>query len=974
MISEDDTNAAALNERFQRITQTDCFDQWRILMDEQTLGMNTDILRIVPAPNKPTNTDMKWQEEYLRVTVEWDELNREKEDTVAEFDIVACTAGDGCISMRRMLFIAKILQDHCLRPLIYNVSAESHVMIDNVIYLDLFQQCLAGYTAVSFLDDLHHIESMHDDGHNAMECECNGTDKECADGLIRKYRRRERGDDEDDSKMEQELTPFEQYMNGLDESERLIMETSVKMHEALCHRHEAQQEIDEKDGDEEQFKVRSLTWWKQRAPKDAATNKFVNEVMENKGDREERAAGRMDELDDVMLNSMLTEGAHARLVGLTNFSRFNGKSVELIEYIQAKNRWKVALLDADSLIKDKKYLGVKPDNLDPTTAGMNRADCAKFIECLSENQYDSETLLYDLDGADSENRSSASNLFGMMKASKFLLKIVRKHLARDGHDDDELPNFSFGSTLWDHWMYFEGTESFNTAKYSNLKEECTMNKIHSISVARFNRILTKAVLLRESKKGRNIRSRDIGRTNTECAIPPNLPLSISHIVALTMYCNETKLQYLYKKFGCRQSSEEQTVEDLKELNSEIGHWYRLLMEATRFFGSPVKSGNVFYTGLNVKLSFSTFAPVWLSPFSTTVDKDVANRFSDGTGIILQLEPTGGSDDCYFDVEWLSNYSFEKERLFGFACNLQICDIKYYHHGKFPNNERYLTALSLFSGLFEGHFIRHLLRKRKGRRKAEKVLLDLIAVYKEMNNIPNDNNDADRRAVPLYIQQIFHSLMREFKRKDLQIIIPSEFEKLCDGLKAELFSFKDDEIHNGRLPIVSFPFFRSLYPMEDIEVTQEFMWIMDEDMMRELKDSPPGEGLQSEKFLYRFAGLGNASIVFDIKRKSGDSKKATFGITIKDSSIDLLDGTYSVFVDEMNWYVNGGALSRMRTGSSQGSRDGFYAFQDELINNKEWMTVHISLQLWKAEVEARSDERRPSSLHDVPMGFLPPNMQ
>ena len=76
---------------------------------------------------------------------------------------------------------------------------------------------------------------------------------------------------------------------------------------------------------------------------------------------------------------------------------------------------------------------------------------------------------------------------------------------------------------------------------------------------------------------------------------------------------------------------------------------------------------------------------------------------------------------------------------------------------------------------------------------------------------------------------------------------------------------------------------------------------------------------------------------------------------------------------MNWYVNGGALSRMRTGSSQGSRDGFYAFQDGLINNKEWMTVHISLQLWRAEVEARSDERRPSSLHDVPMGLLPPNM-
>ena len=85
--------------------------------------------------------------------------------------------------------------------------------------------------------------------------------------------------------------------------------------------------------------------------------------------------------------------------------------------------------------------------------------------------------------------------------------------------------------------------------------------------------------------------------HSACELPPLSQVSVSHIFVLLMYCNDTKLQYTYKKFGCREMGNEQTIEELKEWNREIAHWYRLLVEMVYFYGEYVSRQQVFYTGM-----------------------------------------------------------------------------------------------------------------------------------------------------------------------------------------------------------------------------------------------------------------------------------------------------------------------------------------------------------------------------------------
>ena len=291
--------------------------------------------------------------------------------------------------------------------------------------------------------------------------------------------------------------------------------------------------------------------------------------------------------------------------------------------------------------------------------------CDELLEFLNKNNFDSETVLDDLidDEEDSFNEFKDSNLFPMLKNSKFLTKIVKKHLGGKRNDDDKLPPFQFGERRWYFWKHYTDWNNYNVAKHSNLKDECINNKIHSISLDRFAKMLAKAVLLRQSDKGRSLKARNAGGTNNKCEIPVDLPLSVSHIVVLLMYCNETELQYKYKKYGTRRTNKKQTKKQCKEMNSEIGIWYRMLNEVIEFFGSRCSPKNVFFTGLNVRLSFVSFAPLFNAPFSTTTAVDVANRFCDGAGIILMLTPSTGSNDKYFDVEWLSAFGTRKNGYF-----------------------------------------------------------------------------------------------------------------------------------------------------------------------------------------------------------------------------------------------------------------------------------------------------------------------
>ena len=583
---------------------------------------------------------------------------------------------------------------------------------------------------------------------------------------------------------------------------------------------------------------------------------------------------------------------------------------------------------------------VDSEHLEPVGGiGVSRSDCEKFTRFLAENSYDSETVLDDLIDAEDDpfNEFKDSNLFPRLKNNKFLAKIVKKHLGGTRNDDDELPPFSFGENQWMYWPYYKEYDVFNVAKHSNLKTECLNNAIHSMTLDRFTAMLAKAVLLKQSKKGRSIKAMNNGGLNQEFEIPVNLPLTVSHIVVLLMYCNDTKLQYKYKKFGTRKTSREQSFEEFKALNAEIGIWYRLLSEVIDFFGTQCSPSNVLFTGLNVRLSFASFAPIFQAPFSTTTSIDVANRFCDGAGIILKLIPSVGAMDKFFDVQWLSDFEHEKERLFFKAYDLGIADIGYVERGQFTKNGRYLRAFTLFSKLFDGHYF---MGQTKGQRKAEKMLLNLISMFCASNGIGVDWG-VNSQSVPisLYMQQLFFNLMESFKSVEEHFVILSEFDKLSDALKLKLFQFERDESNDEQLTVS--PFLGSLCGAKSIHFVQEYIWLIHDEQLRQLQNGAAGYCLFSfEEYHYELDEGERISFVFRVDRKVCGSNKAAFGLRITNCPDGMCKaGKLSVIVDEVDWCYNGWNMAWMK----KGSYSGMWAFPDEFVEKVESLTIRVAVR-------------------------------
>ena len=63
-----------------------------------------------------------------------------------------------------------------------------------------------------------------------------------------------------------------------------------------------------------------------------------------------------------IIKSSIQEGSYARLKGLVKVPKFNGKTVKVVSFVEKKGRWKVKLLNSKH---EKKYLGVRKENLDP---------------------------------------------------------------------------------------------------------------------------------------------------------------------------------------------------------------------------------------------------------------------------------------------------------------------------------------------------------------------------------------------------------------------------------------------------------------------------------------------------------------------------------------------------------------------------------------------------------------------------------
>ena len=257
--------------------------------------------------------------------------------------------------------------------------------------------------------------------------------------------------------------------------------------------------------------------------------------------------------------------------------------------------------------------------------GPSQWKAATFMAELFDQQYDSEAIIQDLvdDENDPLNHYEDSNLFPLIQWNPFLAKNIRKHFNVKGNDDDQLQEFSFGKNRLYHWKGtnwrpFDKRPGYvGGPRYGSLKEECLNNGIHQMTIREFSEMLYCAFMFQQCAKARAFKATYHAADNKVYDVPADSPLSVCYIFVLLMYCNLTDLQYKYKKIGCRERDTRQTLEELIKSNREIAIWHRLIFEAVHFFGDLASPQQVYYTGLNAKLSFPNFAPVFNCPISTT---------------------------------------------------------------------------------------------------------------------------------------------------------------------------------------------------------------------------------------------------------------------------------------------------------------------------------------------------------------------
>ena len=185
---------------------------------------------------------------------------------------------------------------------------------------------------------------------------------------------------------------------------------------------------------------------------------------------------------------------------------------------------------------------------------------------------------------------------------------------------------------------------------------------------------------------------------------------------------------------------------------------------------------------------------------------------------------------------------------------------------------------------------------------------------------------------------------------MHYVIPSEYNKLGNALKDNLFSFGDHNGDYGSSAITLPPFMETLCPLLKPRCLREYVWVLHDDQLVDLKgggliEMPPSfriaardsYGVYSEEFIYKLSGSDSVVFVFVVQRAGVGQNKAVLGIEIKQCPKQI-GGTMSVMVDELKWFKNGYNLNNLK----KGSFPAFYAFADGLVQKLQSLTIRVAM--------------------------------
>eukprot|EP01084_Bolivina_argentea_P118358 210015_1 len=210
--------------------------------------------------------------------------------------------------------------------------------------------------------------------------------------------------------------------------------------------------------------------------------------------------------------------------------------------------------------------------------------------------------------------------------------------------------------------------------YHSLKDELLNNKICTISAYQWDILMLKAETHLHTKHAKTIKCTDSDKKEIY-GIDVGQVISVIHLLAMMIYCNEDTLQAKFSE-TYRKLSINETDESLKKRHSNYAHLGKLLREFVECFGT--KSNGIWnlieqplFHGVDTEFQFETVRANIKGPFSCTTDFAVALNFSSHKGLIIELSLSRnwiyGKDDsqknAFIECYWLSDFSNEQELFF-----------------------------------------------------------------------------------------------------------------------------------------------------------------------------------------------------------------------------------------------------------------------------------------------------------------------
>ena len=218
----------------------------------------------------------------------------------------------------------------------------------------------------------------------------------------------------------------------------------------------------------------------------------------------------------------------------------------------------------------------------------------------------------------------------------------------------------------DHSGY-KMNELYTNTKYSTFKQE--ISNYNCLNIDQYHdEILPKAtsylntnyVKLTKAKGG------NICGIPQHYDIPSDSSITLSHIISVILYCDYTQLSSNFSN-TFRKKGPWDTLENIKHRNREYFWMSKLLRETVEIFGECSSDGlnGPFYSGLSAVINIPNFFIRLYSPTSTSVQIQVATKFSGDNGMIMKLNNPQGSVQCMFlrgfNCSFISRFKEEDER-------------------------------------------------------------------------------------------------------------------------------------------------------------------------------------------------------------------------------------------------------------------------------------------------------------------------